>query len=330
MSAIALDPSSAHAANTSGIDVDGIDVRAFGRVAVVMGGESSERQVSLWSGEAVLAGLRRAGVDAQAVDGASNLLSSLLQRQFDRVFIILHGPGGEDGVLQGALEALKIPYTGSGVIGSALGMDKIRSKRIWQNMGIPTPEFVQVARAQSAASLVRDFALPLVLKPSAEGSTFGITLCRTTEQVELGLNEARRFGGPVLAERLVEGEEYTVAILGRRVLPIIHVVPKSKFYDFDAKYLSDETDYRIPSGLSNQQEAAVQALALQAFDAIGASGWGRVDVMIDRSGAVYFLEANTNPGMTSHSLVPKAAKAVGIEFDALCLHILATSLEPRR
>lgn len=301
-------------------------MQRFGRVAVVMGGDSSERQVSLWSGEAVLQALQSAGVDAQGVDGIPALLSALVAGQFDRVFVILHGPGGEDGVLQGALEALKIPYTGSGVLGSAIGMDKLRAKRIWQSLGIPSAEFIGVPGHWSAAELVRRFGLPMVIKPSAEGSTFGVSLCRDATQVEAGLAEARRFPGEVLAERLIDGEEYTIALLGEQALPIIHVVPATKFYDFDAKYLSDATQYLIPSGLPAHQEMALQQLALRAFGALGASGWGRVDLIVDASGAPYLLEINTNPGMTSHSLVPKAAAAVGIGFEALCLHILETSL----
>jgi D-alanine-D-alanine ligase len=306
------------------------DVKQFGRVAVVMGGDSSERQVSLWSGEAVLASLKKSGVDASAVDGMGKLLQALMQGQFDRVFIILHGPGGEDGVLQGALEALGVPYTGSGVLGSALGMDKIRAKRVWQSLGLPTAEFVVVPAEWSARDLIATFGLPLVLKPSAEGSTFGVSLCRSEAEVESGLAAARRFSGAVLAERLIDGDEYTIGLLGAQALPIIHVVPKSKFYDFDAKYLSDETQYLIPSGLSSEEENSLQQLALQAFQALGASGWGRVDVMRDAAGKHYFLEINSNPGMTSHSLVPKAAAAVGISFDELCLRILETSFEVRR
>lgn len=297
----------------------------YGRVAVVMGGDSSERQVSLWSGEAVLAALQRQGVDATGVDGIPALLQALVRGEFDRVFVILHGPGGEDGVIQGALEALKVPYTGSGVLGSAIGMDKLRSKRIWSALGIPSAEFISVPSGWDAQRLLAEFGLPLVLKPSAEGSTFGVSLCRDLAQVERGLAEARRFPGEVLCERLIEGEEYTIALLGDRALPIIHVVPPDKFYDFEAKYLSDATQYLIPSGLDAVRESAYQALALRAFNALAASGWGRVDLIVDAQGQPWLLEINTNPGMTSHSLVPKAAAAVGIDFDTLCLAILDTS-----
>jgi D-alanine-D-alanine ligase len=299
----------------------------FGRVAVVMGGTSRERQVSLWSGQAVLTALQTRGVDASAVDGIPALLQALHEGRFDRVFIILHGPGGEDGTLQGALAAMQIPYTGSGVLASALGMDKIRTKQIWQQLGVPTAEFAVVQPGDTAESVLASFGLPMVIKPSQEGSTFGITLARSAEQVHAGLALARQIGGEILIERLIEGEEYTVAVLGRNVLPVIHIVPKQKFYDFDAKYLSDATEYLIPSGLSSEAEAQMQQSVLRAFDALGCTGWARLDVMVDASGNQFLLEANTAPGMTSHSLVPKAAAAVGIDFEALCLQVLATSFE---
>jgi D-alanine-D-alanine ligase len=310
------------------------DPTQFGRVAVVMGGESRERQVSLWSGEAVLGALQSKGVDATGIDGIPALLEALQHKRFDRVFIVLHGPGGEDGTLQGALEALRVPYTGSGVLASALGMDKIRSKRIWQNLALSTAEFAVVTESDTAATLLANFALPMVIKPSQEGSTFGITLARNAEQVTEGLAAARAIGGEILVERLIEGEEYTVAILGSgeaaRALPVIHIVPKQKFYDFDAKYLSDATEYLIPSGLSEAAEAAMQALALAAFHAIGARGWARIDVMVDATGNQFLLEANTAPGMTSHSLVPKAAASVGIDFPTLCWQVLASSTRSTR
>lgn len=302
----------------------------YGRVAVVMGGTSSERQVSLWSGEASLAALLRQGIDAEAVDGIPALIEALLAKRFERVFVILHGPGGEDGVLQGALEALGVPYTGSGVLGSAIGMDKIVTKRLWQSIGIPTAAFLEVPADWDANALREAFGLPLVLKPAREGSTFGVSLCHTPEQLAAGLAEARRYRGPILAERLIEGREYTIGILGEQALPVIAVVPAQGFYDFDAKYLSEATQYLIPSGLDPARETELQELALRAFRAIGASGWGRVDLIVDRAGEAFFLEVNTNPGMTSHSLVPKAAAAIGIDFDQLCLRILETSMEPRR
>ncbi len=309
----------------------------FGRVAVVMGGSSRERSVSLWSGEAVLAALKSLAIDAIGVDGIPALLTLVQAKKVDRVFIILHGPGGEDGTLQGALEAYGMPYTGSGVLASALGMDKIRSKQIWQQLGLSTAQFCIVTPSDSAQSLMQNFGLPMVIKPSQEGSTFGITLARTPDELETGLRVAREIGGEILAERLIDGEEYTVTILAQGdaraavALPVIHIVPKQTFYDFDAKYLSDATEYLIPSGLSAQAELAMQTLALQAFHAIGASGWARIDVMTDRTtGAQYLLEANTAPGMTSHSLVPKAAASVGINFAELCRHVLASSFKPNQ
>ena len=305
----------------------------FGRVAVVMGGSSRERQVSLWSGAAVLEALQSIGVNAFGVDGIQALLAAINAQQVDRVFIILHGPGGEDGTLQGALEAMQVPYTGSGVLASALGMDKIRSKQIWQQLGLSTAEFRIVTETDTAASLQQNFGLPMVIKPSQEGSTFGITLARTFAQLEEGLKVARDIGGEILVERLIEGDEYTIAVLdsydglGAQALPVIHIVPKQTFYDFDAKYISDATEYLIPSGLSLAAETSMQSLALRAYNAIGARGWARIDVMTDaRTGAQYLLEANTAPGMTSHSLVPKAALSVGISFAELCRRILLSSL----
>lgn len=309
----------------------------FGRVAVVMGGTSREREVSLWSGAAVLEALQSLGINAFGVDGIPALLAAAHARELDRVFIILHGPGGEDGTLQGALEAMQVPYTGSGVLASALGMDKIRSKQIWQQLRLSTAEFRIVSKSDTALSLQESFGLPMVIKPSQEGSTFGITLARTFEQLEAGLKIARDIGGEILAERLIDGDEYTIAILdrhdgkGAQALPVIHIVPKQTFYDFDAKYISDATQYLVPSGLSLDAEAAMKALALSAFNALGATGWARIDVMIDsKSGTQYLLEANTAPGMTSHSLVPKAAQSVGIDFSELCRLILLSSLASER
>jgi D-alanine-D-alanine ligase len=302
----------------------------FGRVAVVMGGSSRERQVSLWSGGAVLAALQQAGIDAHAVDGIPALLNDLAAKKFDRVFIALHGPGGEDGVLQGALEALGVPYTGSGVLGSALGMDKMRSKRIWQSLGLPTPAFQRVLPTDTAEQLVQRFGLPLVVKSNCEGSTFGVTLARNETQVRAGLASSRAIGGEIFIERLIEGDECTCVILRQadelQALPIIRIVPKQVFYDFDAKYLSDDTQYLIPSGLNPELEASMRSIALQAFQAIAAEHWGRIDFMIDQRQQAWLLEANTVPGMTSHSLVPKAAAHIGIDFQTLCVDILRSSL----
>jgi D-alanine-D-alanine ligase len=307
------------------------DPQKYGRVAVVMGGSSRERQVSLWSGAAVLAALQAKGVNAFAVDGIPALLGQIQHRLVDRVFIILHGAGGEDGTLQGALDALNVPYTGSGVLGSALGMDKMRSKRIWQSLQLPTAEFHVVQVSDSAESLVQSFGLPMVIKSNCEGSTFGITMARNIDEVAAGLATSRAIGGEIFAERLIEGDECTCAVLavdGKLVaLPIIRIVPKDTFYDFDAKYLSDDTQYLIPSGLPAALEAQMQAHAIAAFEGLAASGWARIDFMVDTRHQAWLLEANTAPGMTSHSLVPKAAQHVGIAFETLCLHILDSSFK---
>lgn len=302
------------------------DVKQFGRVAVVMGGDSAERQVSLWSGEAVLKALLACGVDATRVDGIDEILRGVAAQRFDRVFIILHGRGGEDGVLQGALEAHKIPYTGSGVLGSALSMDKQRTKLVWRTLGLPTPPAVLLRSGESAAGALAELGLPVVIKPVHEGSSVGVTKVFNEAQVGAALEIAAKADGELLIERLIDGPEYTVAILGESALPSIRIEPAVGFYDFHNKYISNDTVYRCPSGLSAEKEAELRALALNAFRATGASGWGRVDVMADVNGGFWLLEVNTAPGMTDHSLVPKAALAVGIAFDELCLRILATSL----
>jgi D-alanine-D-alanine ligase len=242
------------------------------------------------------------------------------------VFIMLHGRGGEDGTLQGALDLLGLPYTGSGVLGSALAMDKVRTKQLWQAVGVPTAEFRDVRRADSAESLAADIGLPLVVKPVHEGSTVGITRAHTLDELRAGLAEARRHDRAVMAERLISGGEYTVGILAGEPMPIIHIVPASGFYDYHAKYVADTTEYRIPSGLDAAIETELKRLALKAFDAVGAEGWGRVDLMMDSEGNPRFLEVNTVPGMTDHSLVPKAAAAMGVDFRNLVRRILATSL----
>lgn len=299
----------------------------YGRVAVVMGGDSAERAVSLDSGANVLAALRARGVDAQAVDGIPALLEGLAAGRFDRVFNILHGRGGEDGVLQGALEALGVPYTGSGVLGSALAMDKVRTKQVWQALGLLTPAYATWRRGVAVADAVRALGLPVVVKPSREGSSVGISRVREMAELESAVDLAARHDGELLIERLVDGAEYTVGILGRRALPSIRIVPPGDYYDYHAKYVSDETRYHCP-GLDGDAEAALGALALAAFEATGARGWGRVDLMRDAHGRNWLLEVNTTPGMTSHSLVPKAARAVGIDFESLCLAILDTSFGP--
>ena len=306
-----------------------VDPAQFGRVAVVMGGSSAERAVSLDSGRNVLAALQARGVDAHAIDGIPALLDALRAGHFARVFNILHGQhgGGEDGVLQGALESLKVPYTGSGVLGSALAMDKVRAKRVWLSLGLPTPDFVALARGADAATVhaaARKIGYPLIVKPASEGSSVGVTRVFEEAGLDSAVALAARYPGDLLMENLVEGDELTVGILGRQVLPSIHIVPKGAFYDYDAKYVAEDTQYLCP-GSQGDAESELRALALTAFDALACSGWGRVDVMRDRAGRNWLLEANTAPGMTSHSLVPKAAAAAGIDYETLCWRVLETS-----
>lgn len=310
------------------------DPGRFGRVAVVMGGQSSEREVSLDSGRNVLAALRERGIDAHAVDGIPALLDALRGGHYARVFNILHGHngGGEDGVLQGALESLRVPYTGSGVLGSALSMDKIRSKQVWIAEGLPTPASVAVRAAADPAVRVaaltaaaRQLGLPLVIKPASEGSSVGVSRVLDAAGLEAAIADAAQFSGDLLVERMIVGEELTVAILGRRALPSIRIVPQGAFYDYHAKYVAADTRYECPA-LEGEAERALGSLSLAAFDAVGCEGWGRVDLMRDGEGRNWLLEVNTAPGMTRHSLVPKAAAAVGIDFAELCWQVLETSL----
>ena len=299
------------------------DPARFGRVAVLMGGTSSERDVSLNSGQNVLDGLRRRGVQAEAVDGIPALVEALAAKRIDRVFNILHGQrgGGEDGVVQGLLEAFGVPYTGSDVLGSALSMDKIRTKQVWLSVGLPTPRYERIGPVEDVAAAAGRIGLPVVVKPSNEGSSVGVSRVKTDAQLSEAIALARRYPGELLMEELIEGDEYTVGILGEEALPSIRIVPAGEYYDYHAKYVAETTQYICP-GLDGQAEAEIGGLALQAFRAAGCRGWGRVDVMRDRSGRNYLLEINTSPGMTSHSLVPKAARAVGIDFDELVWRIL--------
>jgi D-alanine-D-alanine ligase len=302
------------------------DPAQFGRVAVVMGGSSAEREVSLDSGRNVLAALKARGVDAHAIDGIPALLDALRAGHFARVFNILHGQhgGGEDGVLQGALESLNVPYTGSGVLGSALSMDKTRSKRVWQSLGLPTPKFVALPRGADVHAAAKEIGFPLIVKPACEGSSVGITRVFEEKDLDAAVELAQKYPGDLLMETLIEGDELTVGILGRQVLPSIHIVPKGAFYDYNAKYIAEDTRYICP-GLEGEAEATLRALSLEAFDALGCYGWGRVDVMRDRLGRNWLLEVNTAPGMTSHSLVPKAAAVAGIDYQTLCWRVLETS-----
>ncbi|WP_111414245.1 D-alanine--D-alanine ligase [Billgrantia lactosivorans] len=302
----------------------------LGKVVVLYGGDSAERDVSLRSGTAVLAALERSGVDVIGYDPADGGLVGLEALAPDRVFIALHGRGGEDGTLQGALELLGIPYTGSGVLASALGMDKQRTKLVWQALGLPTPESLMLTADADWDEIVARLGLPLIVKPVHEGSTLGISIVASRAALEAAYHEAARFDARVMAERFIQGEEYTVSLLGGRVLPAIRVEVPSGFYDYEAKYHSDETRYHLPCGLADVQETALGELCRQAFDAVGGEGWGRVDVMRDGEGRFWLIEVNTSPGMTDHSLVPQAAAHAGIDFDALVLQILATTLEPRQ
>jgi D-alanine-D-alanine ligase len=306
------------------------DANAFGRVAVLMGGSSAEREVSLDSGRNVLAGLQSRGVDAHAVDGIPALVDALVHGRFDRVFNILHGNrgGGEDGVLQGLLEALRVPYTGPGVLGSALTMDKIRTKQVWMSAHLPTPRFERLAPGGDVRAAALRLGLPVFVKPSSEGSSVGVARVVDEAGIDEAIRVARDYGGEMLMEQMVVGDELTVGVLGDVALPSIRIVPKQGWYDYQAKYLADDTRYLCP-GLEGAEEQAIRALALDAFRAAGCTGWGRVDVMRDRDGGLFLLEVNTAPGMTSHSLVPKAARQLGVEFDELCWRILEQTLEPR-
>ncbi|PWQ95772.1 D-alanine--D-alanine ligase [Leucothrix pacifica] len=297
----------------------------FGKVAVLLGGWSAEREVSLNSGAEVLEGLRAQGVDAHPVDAGRDVLEVLKAGNFDRVFNILHGRGGEDGVLQGALELLQIPYTGCGVMASAISMDKLMTKRIWTGSGLATPAFAMLDDDTDFDQVVADYGLPLMVKPADEGSSVGMTKVTSAEQLPGAYQTARQYDCQVFAEQWVDGTEYTISIVGDTVLPIIRVETDSQFYDYEAKYKSDDTRYFCPCGLEAEAEKNMQQLAKQAFDMLGAKGWGRIDLMQDTNGKAWLIELNTSPGMTSHSLVPKAAAAAGISFGELVVKILETS-----
>jgi len=303
------------------------DPRAFGRVAVLLGGLSAEREVSLRSGNAVLAGLRSGGVDAHAIDAGEHVLDQIVAAKCDRVFLILHGRGGEDGVIQGALEALGVPYTGSGVLGSALAMDKVRCKWLWRAQGLPTPEFKLLRSAADVKDAADSVAFPVMVKPVREGSSIGMSRVDQPAQLMSAWHQAAEFDSEVLVEPWLNGPEYTGAVLGRDALPLIRLETPRVFYDYQAKYLLDSTEYHCPCGLPPARERAIQELVLNAFDAVGAEGWGRVDLMMDDGGQPTLLEVNTAPGMTDHSLVPKAGLAAGLSFEDLVWRILETSLE---
>ncbi|MGB5735398.1 MAG: D-alanine--D-alanine ligase [Thiohalocapsa sp.] len=301
------------------------DPAEFGKVALLLGGRAAEREISLKSGAAVLAALQRMDVDAHAVDPGPDVLEVLRAGDYDRAFIILHGRGGEDGQMQGALETIGLPYTGSGVLGSAIGMDKYRTKLIWAGAGIPTAEFALLFSADDLP-LAAALGYPLMIKPAQEGSSIGMARAENAAELESAWRAAARFDSAVLAERWIPGAEFTCAILNGRALPLIRIETPEVFYDFEAKYHANTTRYLCPCGLPPDDEAAFQSLCLRAFETVGASGWGRVDFMLDADGAPNLLEVNTVPGMTDHSLVPMAASAEGINFDSLCMQVLATAL----
>lgn len=304
------------------------DPKMFGKVAVVYGGHSSEREVSLWSGEAVLQALVRQGIDAHGVDTKEVALLTHLQTEgFDRVFIVLHGRGGEDGVLQGALEYLHIPYTGSGVLASSVGMDKLKTKQIWKAQGLPVLESYVIADLEDAERLKNELTYPVAVKPAEEGSSIGVSRVDAAGDFVKAWEAAGGFNSPVFAESWIVGNgEYTCAILDGEALPIIRMETDLAFYDYEAKYLRDDTRYFCPAGLSDEDEARFRAVCESAFKSLGARGWGRVDFVVDKDNNPWLLEINTVPGMTNHSLVPLAAKTANINFDELCWMILEGSV----
>jgi len=295
----------------------------FGKIAVLLGGKSAEREISLMSGNAVLKALRAKGVDAHPFDPAERDLFDLRREGFARCFIALHGRGGEDGTVQGALEVLGMPYTGSGVLGSAVAMDKWRTKMIWLANGLPTPRFRILAADDDWNAIAQELALPLIVKPANEGSTLGLTKVTSATQLPAAYQLAAvKYRDLALAEQFIDGPEYTASIVADTPLPLIRIEAPQGNYDYQNKYFTDDTKYHCPSGLPSEKEVALQALALKAFRVVGCLGWGRVDLMLNRQGRAFLLEVNTVPGMTDHSLVPKAARAVGISYEDLCLRIL--------
>tara|TARA_R100000656_G_scaffold78435_1_gene57705 strand:- start:276 stop:1184 length:909 start_codon:yes stop_codon:yes gene_type:complete len=298
----------------------------YGRVGVLYGGTSAEREISLISGSSVIAALQRSGVDLVAIDVGADLLQQLPQLSLTRVLIMLHGPGGEDGSLQGALQFLGLPYTGSGVFASALAMDKLHSKQFWQGVGLPTARFAVLNDSTDWQGTLDALGGVVMVKPSHEGSSLGMTRADSAAELKKAWVEAAALDSSVIAEQWISGAEYTVAVLNGEVLPPIKLETDHSFYDYNAKYLADDTRYLCPCGLDQDREAELKELALAAFNSLGCSGWGRVDVMCDQAGNFQLLEVNTVPGMTDHSLVPMAAKAAGYSFDELVLKILDTSL----
>ena len=304
-----------------------VQAKDLGKVAVLMGGWSAEREVSLKSGDAVLTALLEKKVDAHKIDvKRESIFDDLKNGQFDRVFIILHGPGGEDGVIQSVLEVLQLPYTGSGVLASAIAMDKLRCKELLQGSGLPTPAYMRLEETTDMNFVGATLGFPIMVKPTLEGSSIGMSKVAEEEGLNKAWQVASKYGDSVLAEQWVHGKEYTVAILGRTALPVIRLETKRDFYDYAAKYDDDDTQYHCPCGLTEEEEAQLQRLALSAFDAVGAKGWGRVDIMSNEEGKPSIIEINTVPGMTSHSLVPMAAKAKDFSFAELVFNILSQTL----
>jgi D-alanine-D-alanine ligase len=297
----------------------------FGKVAVLLGGKSAEREVSLKSGAMVLSALRSRGIDVHPFDPSERGLDSLLKEKYDRAFIALHGRFGEDGTVQGILEWLGIPYTGSAVLASALAMDKLRTKLLWQAGGMPTPPFEMLGGNCDWRAVAARLGLPIMVKPANEGSSIGMSKVRTADALDEAYALAVNYDPLVMAEKFIEGIELTGAILGDQVLPLIKLETPRDFYDYQAKYVSDDTIYTVPCGLPPQKERELQALCLRAFNALGCRGWGRVDLMLDHAGNPYLLEVNTAPGMTDHSLVPMAARATGMAYEDLCLKILESA-----
>lgn len=298
----------------------------FGKVAVLLGGKSAEREVSLDSGTAVLEALVRSGINAEAFDPQERSVTELVN--YDRAFIVLHGRGGEDGQIQGALEWLNVPYTGTGVQGSAIGMDKVKTKQVWQGSELPTAPYRIVTKDSDATDIVNALGLPLIIKPVHEGSSIGMSKVEKIEDFAEAIAKATEHDAVVMAEKWITGREYTIVVLNGQALPVIRLEPPQDvaFYDYEAKYQRNDVQYGIPCGLSEAEEQQLKALSLRAFQAVGASGWGRIDAMQDEQGNFWLLEVNTVPGMTSHSLVPKAAAAVGYSFDELCVAILEQTL----
>lgn len=302
------------------------DPQAFGRVAVLYGGKSAEREVSLKSGAAVLAALQSAGVDAFGIDVDDRLLTRLSSERIDRAFIVLHGRGGEDGSMQGLLECAGIPYTGSGILASALAMDKLRTKQVWQSLGLPTPRHAVLASEADCRAAADGLGFPLIVKPAHEGSSIGMAKVAGIDELIAAWRAASLYDSQVLVEQWIQGPEFTIATLRGKVLPPIGLGTPHTFYDYDAKYVANDTQYRIPCGLDAAKEQELKDLSARACEAVGIQGWARVDVMQDNSGAFWLLEVNTVPGMTDHSLVPMAARAAGLDFQQLVLAILDASM----